>query len=95
MCNFPFFPRRTRLPRPDWPLWSRVVGVCQYPDAFAVLARAEVVSAEHFPFRIKPERGQVAKHTVESSSKESCDVLHEHVIRSQLANDSKVLAPES
>ena len=31
------------------------------------------------PFRIKPERGQVAEYTVNSSMKECCDVLHKHV----------------
>lgn len=70
MCSLPCFPRRIRLPRPDWPLKSRVVGVCQYPDAFSVLARPEVVSAQHVPLRIKPESGQVSENVSDFSNKE-------------------------
>lgn len=57
--------------------------------------RADFGDAEHVPLRIEPELGQVAEYNVEPASSESCDVLHEDVARSHLANDSRELAPEA
>jgi hypothetical protein len=47
------------------------------------------------PFRIKPERGQVSENSVKAPSKQSCDVLHEDVSGSYLANNSGVLRPKA
>lgn len=59
------------------------------------MGRADVARSMHVPLRIEPERGQVAEHAVESSSSESCAVLHEDVARSYLANDPSELLPET
>ncbi len=76
MCSRPFRPRRSRLPLPDCPLWSRVVGVCQYPDSFAMLTGAHGIRSEHTPFRIAPQVGQVSKYVLDPVNKQSCNVLH-------------------
>lgn len=47
------------------------------------------------PLRIIPDLGQVSENLVEPSTKQSCDVLHDDVARSYLANKSGVFAPET
>lgn len=47
------------------------------------------------PFRIEPQRGKVAKHSVESSKSEHWGILHEHVAGSYFANDAGHFFPES
>jgi len=47
------------------------------------------------PFRIIPERGQGSENTVKPSTKQSCDVLHDDVLRSKFANKTGVLCPEA
>jgi hypothetical protein len=59
------------------------------------VGESKVSSAKHSPFRVIPARGQVSENSLNSPSKQSCDVLHDDVARSKLANDSRVLAPES
>jgi hypothetical protein len=46
------------------------------------------------PLRVIPERGQVGDDVLESSTKESCDVLHEDVSGFQYANGAGELGPE-
>jgi hypothetical protein len=46
------------------------------------------------PLRIHPQRGQVTEHVAESGSKESWDVLHDDVVGSKLANESRELRPQ-
>jgi len=47
------------------------------------------------PLRVIPERGQVAENSSNSPSKQSCDVLHDDVAGSKLANESCVLGPKT
>jgi hypothetical protein len=60
----------------------------------ATVRRANACRAEHAPFRIEPEGGQVAEYAVEPSNNESAHVLHEDVARSHVANDPSKLSPE-
>jgi hypothetical protein len=54
-----------------------------------------IVRAQTAPFRIEPHRGQVPEHAVESSSSESCDVLHEDEAGSYLAHDASEVRPQA
>lgn len=47
------------------------------------------------PFRIIPARGQVSEYNVQPSRKQRCDVLHEYVSGSKLANDPGKLSPQA
>ena len=48
----------------------------------------------HDPLRIEPEAGQLSENSIEPPNKQPCDVLHEDVAGSNLANDSDHLEPE-
>jgi hypothetical protein len=50
---------------------------------------------KHTPLRIKPEPGQVSENGVSPPNKESCDVLHEDVTGSNLANEPSKLKPQT
>ena len=69
----------------DWLLFvlppraSTATGVGHDEDPVPNMRRTNGGSRYAVPFRIVPERGQVAENTVKSSIKESCDVFHEHV----------------
>jgi hypothetical protein len=52
-----------------------------------------VGSAHARPDRIKPAFGKAPENLAESSSSESCDVLHDDDSRCQFANDSRELEP--
>ena len=67
----------------------------EYEEPFTAVRRADLLRSEQIPFRIVPAFGQVAEDTVESSRSESCDVFHENEAGSYLANDSRVLGPET
>ncbi len=56
---------------------------------------AEVCRSEHIPFRIEPERGQVAKYSSEPPSSEHWGVLHEDEGGLNIANDASELNPET
>jgi hypothetical protein len=71
------------------------VAVGQDEDPLAAVGRTHVARLEAAPLRIEPQRGQVTEDDVESSNKESADVLHEDEVGSHLANDADVLAPET
>lgn len=47
------------------------------------------------PFRVIPERGQVTEDSVESANNECCNVFHDDVAWSQLANDAGEFTPQS
>jgi hypothetical protein len=47
------------------------------------------------PLRIIPERGQVSENVSKAPSKQSCDVFHDDVGRSYLANEPGIFAPEA
>jgi hypothetical protein len=59
------------------------------------MGSANIVRAEHAPFCIVPERGQVSEYTSEASSSEHWAVLHKRMLGSYLANDPRHLAPEA
>jgi hypothetical protein len=65
------------------------------PDAVATVRGANGGSRYAMPLRIKPERGQVAENSVKPPKSEGCDVLHDDVARSNLANEASVLAPQA
>ena len=77
------------------PLASCPVGVPHNPDAVPDVRCANGRSGNAVPLRIIPERGQVSENVSKSPSKQSCDVLHEDVARSHLANDPGELGPQS
>jgi hypothetical protein len=74
---------------------SPMVGVGKNEDPSAEVWGTHGGRGNNRPFRIEPERGQVAEDTVESSNKESCDVLHDDVSGSKNANGADVLSPQS
>jgi hypothetical protein len=74
---------------------SRAVGVGHDPDPVAAVRGANGRSRYAVPLRVIPARGQVPEYAPHSSSKESCDVLHDDVAGSKLANESGVLAPKT
>jgi len=47
------------------------------------------------PLRVIPERGQVPENSAHSSSKQSCDVFHDDVAGSKLANESGIFGPKT
>jgi hypothetical protein len=61
------------------------------PDSVPAVRRTNGGSWYAVPFRIKPERGQVSENSLNSPSKQSCDVLHDDVARSYFANKTGVL----
>jgi hypothetical protein len=74
---------------------SLALGVGQEPEPFAVVRGAHVVSAQHCPARVIPERGKLSENGSEVRlSKESWDVLQEHVAGSYLANNAAGVRPE-
>ena len=73
---------------------SRAVGVPHVgdnPGPVAAVRGANGASWNAVPLRVIPERGQVSENSSEPPSKESCDVLHEDVPGSKLANETGVL----
>jgi hypothetical protein len=58
---------------------SRPLGVGNKPDPVAPVRGANGASRDAVPLRVIPARGQVPENTLHSSSKESCDVLHDDV----------------
>lgn len=94
---------RTAVARPsplvgDAParLWlPQTVGVGHTEDALSQVRSANVGCAKSRPDRTVPERGQAPEYNVSPPNKESCDVLHDDVAGSKLANESQVLEPET
>jgi hypothetical protein len=69
-------------------LWSPLVGVGHDPNPISPVRGTNGASWYAVPFRIVPERGQVSENSSKSPSKQSCDVLHDDVAGSYLANNS-------
>jgi len=91
----PLLPRRFSNVTPD-PLAPIIaLGVGHDPDPFSSMRRPDVASAQHIPARIEPERGQISENDAEPSSSEIWGVLHEHVARSNLANDASEVNPQA
>jgi hypothetical protein len=77
------------------PSFPAHVGVGSHdPHTVSSMRSADVVSSQHIPARIKPERGQVTEDDSEAARSEHWGVLHEHVGGSNLANDASEVAPE-
>ena len=54
---------------------------------------ADSCRAEHAPFRIEPEIGQLSKYTSDIPSKQTWDVLQEDESGFHLANDASDMRP--
>jgi hypothetical protein len=72
-----------------------VSGVGHKPEPVPLVRGTKGRSRKAVPLRVIPERGQVSENALKAPSKQSCDVLHEHVARSKLANHTGVLAPKT
>jgi hypothetical protein len=70
-------------------------GVGNNPEPVAPVRGANGGSGYAVPPRIIPERGQVSENVSKSSTKESCDVFHDDVAGSKLANESCIFSPEA
>jgi len=74
-------------------LKSVAAGVGNDPDTVPAVRSTNGGSWYAVPFCIVPERGQLSENNVQPSTKQACDVLHEHERRSYLANNSGILKP--
>jgi hypothetical protein len=70
-------------------------GVGNKPEPVSTVRGANGASRYAVPPSVVPERGQVSENVSKSSTKERCDVFHEHVAGSKLANEAGVLTPEA
>jgi hypothetical protein len=78
------------------PLWqSPAFGVGHNPESVSLVGSANGASWYAVPLRIIPERGQVSENSAHSSIKQRCDVLHDDVAGSKLANKTGVFGPET
>jgi hypothetical protein len=71
------------------------VGVGNDPDAVPPVRRTNGRSWDNVPLRVIPERGQRPEYFTHPSSKQRCDVLHDNVSGSKLANDPSELVPKT
>jgi hypothetical protein len=77
-------------------IFSLAVGVpTDNPDALAAVRRSDVGSSYITPLRIVPDFGKAPENSIKSPSSERADVLHDRIARSYLANEARVLKPES
>jgi hypothetical protein len=63
------------------------------PDSVASVRRTNGGSRYAVPLDVIPERGQVSEYLAMPSTKQSCDVLHDDVSRSNVANNAGELTP--
>jgi len=76
--------------------WLAVaVGVANNPDTISAVRCTNGTSWNNVPFRVIPEREKVAEYGIHPSRKQRCDVLHNDVSRSKLANDPRELVPKT
>lgn len=59
------------------------------------MGRSNVGRAKARPLRIVPAIGQVSEYVGESPNSEACDVFHKDELRLQIANEPKLLPPQS
>jgi hypothetical protein len=71
------------------------VGVGNDPETISPMVGTNGGSRNAVPDCIVPERGQVAENLAEPSTKQVCDVFHENVLGSKLANKSGVFRPKT
>jgi hypothetical protein len=76
-------------------LVSLATGVGHKPESVSLVRRPNVVSSQHSPPAVIPERGQVTEHSSESPSNDGWAVLHEDVLGSNLANDPRHVLPHA
>jgi hypothetical protein len=57
-------------------------GVGHNPDSLSKVGSSNVGSRNNLPLRVIPDFGKVSENTLNSPSKQSCDVLHDCVGRS-------------
>lgn len=70
-------------------------GVGNKPEPVAAVRGANGASWDAIPPSIIPERGQVSENVSKSSTKERCDVFHDNVSGSKLANQSCIVSPKA
>lgn len=70
-------------------------GVGNNPEAVSAVRGANGGSRNAVPLRIEPDLGKVSENTVQPSTKQRCDVLHDRVAGSKFANETGVLRPKS
>jgi hypothetical protein len=74
---------------------SFATGVGHKPESVAIVRGTNGCRWYAVPLRVIPDRGQVSENSLKPPSKQSCDVLHDDVSRSKLANQSCVLGPKT
>jgi hypothetical protein len=77
------------------PIAANFVSVGNDPEALSGMWRANRGSRYAMPLRIVPEGGQVSENSVHPSTKQLCDVFHENVVGSNLANEARVFSPKT
>src|SRR5690606_20558281 len=71
------------------------VGVRNDENSITEVIGANGCRRNTVPFRIIPARGQVSEYDIQPSRKQRCDVLHDDVAGSKLANDPGKLSPQA
>jgi hypothetical protein len=91
----------SKFPR-FWASFARGVGYRKNPESLAFVIRNRIASspcgifaAEHSPFRIVPQRGQVSENSMKPPRSDRWRVLHKRETGSYLANDPVHLRPQS
>jgi hypothetical protein len=74
---------------------SLATGVGNNPSSGPAVRRSGMMSAQHSPSRIVPQLVKVGENSAKPKSNQACGVFHESVSRSNLANNSPHLAPQS
>lgn len=97
VCKLGRFFCPSRPADPPWQLpYVEAVGVgSKQPESLAAMRGADIISSQHRPSTVVPDRGQVAKDSSEPASNEGWAVLHEREGRSNLANDARHVGPEA
>ena len=74
---------------------SRAAGVGNDPEPVASVRCANGGSRNAVPLRIIPDLGQPSENSLQPSIKQRCDVLHDDVPGSKLANDAEIFDPKA
>lgn len=69
--------------------------MAKYPDPLADVRCSGIVRAQHTPFRIEPQRGQIPENSSKPSNSEEWGVFHEDEAGSHFANDPGEFGPEA
>ena len=84
-----------RLPSDASGVRKRIRAARENPNPVSPVARADVSRSQHLPFRIIPERGKITEDSGKTSSNKHRTVFHERESRSNIADNSRKLAPQS